>query len=654
MAYSPALGLCVQVAECGQIFTSPDFDLWTPRESGTTNGMRAVAFLGSRIVVTGEAGTVLFADDPSAFQPGTLLDGPTTAWLEAVAASPTLAVAAGDEGYVCTSTNGVHWRKQNSGTTSWLRGASYGAGVFILVGEAGTILRSTNGVSWSKRTSGTLADLNRVAFANGRFTAVGLNGVTLASTNSGLSWFAEHPGALNTLHGAAPAGTDRLLSGEQEMRLWSGGKWTDELARTNGPPAWTYYTCIGVPSYFRVAGHTGLQTEAYAQPDGTWLWNVPNNSVRNWLWDAMHLPAFYIAVGDFGTIMTSGNGVDWTLELPPAQAASSTLLGVGGTTNLLVAAGSGGTVIYSPNLITNIVVTNASGVVTQTISTLGVIWHAGRILSTNDFQAVGTLSNSLYLVAGARGAIYSSSTGAEWNREESPTTNFLSSLAEWPGGLVASGDNGTLLASKDGRSWSLVKAVTGNWLYKVRWLNQALVAVGQNGTILTSTDGATWSLRTSGTGAWLTDAVFIKDTWFVVGLDGTVLSSTDLASWVWRGSITKKDFYAAATDSEQLICAGAEGIILRSPVVPPTTPVLVLNYSGFQTNSGQTFYNVFLFGGKPDQRFSLDRSTNLVNAAWSPGAQLEISDGSGTLYYIETLTGTNLPACEYYRTTARP
>ena len=63
MAYSPMLSLGVQVAERGQIFTSGDLSLWLPRDTFLTNALRAVAFFGPRIVVTGEAGAVLYADD---------------------------------------------------------------------------------------------------------------------------------------------------------------------------------------------------------------------------------------------------------------------------------------------------------------------------------------------------------------------------------------------------------------------------------------------------------------------------------------------------------------------------------------------------------------------------------------------------------------
>src|SRR6266513_2919210 len=87
MAYSPTLGLGVQVAERGQLYTSDNLGTWLPRDSGVTNALRSVAFFGPRTVITGEAGVVLYADSVADFRPGTLLDGPTGDWLEAVAAS---------------------------------------------------------------------------------------------------------------------------------------------------------------------------------------------------------------------------------------------------------------------------------------------------------------------------------------------------------------------------------------------------------------------------------------------------------------------------------------------------------------------------------------------------------------------------------------
>lgn len=653
MAYSPVLSLGVQVAERGQIYTSGDLDLWLPRDTFLTNALRAVTFFGQRIVITGENGVVLYADNVNQFQTGSLLDGPTSDWLEGVTASPSLLVAAGDNGAIYTSTNGVTWKRQNSGTNTWFRGAAWGAQTFVVVGENGGIFSSPNGTNWFRRTSPTGAHLNRVSFAPGRFTAVGDSGVTLSSTNGGVNWFLESSGATNSLQYVTTGGADRLVDGVSEVRLEENKVWSNELAKTNGPPMWTYYSAIGLPGFFLIAGQTGMQAEGYQVSDLPYFWLMPNASVRNWLWDVMHLPAFYIAAGDFGTVMSSGNGVDWTLELTPPSTTNTTFLGIGGNTNLLLAVGDSGTIIYSPNIVTNIVFTNQSGVVvTQTVSTLGVTWYPAPSPTAEDLQAVGVLSNSLFVVGGGNGVLFTSLDGTNWTPRASGTTNLLTSITEWPGGLIAGGDNGTLVTTPDGLDWKKINLNTTNWLYRVRWLNQTLIAVGQKGTILTSADGVTWSNRTSGITAWLNDVAFVGDAWFAIGVNGTVLTSTNLVNWTSRGTLTKKALYGAATDSKQLVLVGVEGVILRSQVVPDLTPVTFLDYTRIATNNAA--YNIFLFGGKPDQRFTLNRTTNVVSSTWTSGTPLEIFDGSGTLYYLETITGTNIPPSEFYRTTLGP
>jgi len=655
MDYSAALGLGVQVAERGQIFVTDDLDLWLPRDTFLTNALRGVAFFGQRLVIVGENGATLYSDDALHFQAGTLLDGPTTDWLESVAAAPFLLVAAGDKGAIYTSTNGVVWKRQNSGQSAWFRGAAFGNGTFAVVGDNGTIITSPNGTNWVKRNAPITQALNRVNFANGRFTAVGNAGVTLSSTNSGTNWFMEATGATNVLQYATTAGVDRLVDGVSEVRLKDGTGWSNELAKATGPPNWTYYSAIGLPGFFLIAGQTGMQSEGYQINGAPYFWLTPYDSVRNWLWSVERLPSVYVAAGDLGAVMTSGNGVDWTLELVPASVTNTTFLGVGGTTNLLLAVGDSGTVIYSPNVMTNIVVTNQTGVVTQTVSALGVIWYAlSDVPTTDSLQGVGVLSNSLYVITGGRGTVLTSPDGTNWTPRVSNTTNLLSSVTEWPGGLVAVGDNGTIVLSANGISWNQRASSTSNWLYRVRWLNGTLIAVGENGTIMTSADGLAWTNRSSGTTSWLTDATFIDDTWFAVGLNGAVLTSTNLANWSGRGTLTKKPLYAAATDGGQFVVVGAEGVILRSQVVPDLTPVSFLGYSRVSTNGPGSAFNVFLFGGSPDQRFTLNRKTNLTDAEWITDAELEIFDGSGTLYYIETVSGTNIPPLEFYRTTLTP
>ena len=356
--------------------------------------------------------------------------------------------------------------------------------------------------------------------------------------------------------------------------------------------------------------------------------------------------------------MTSGNGIDWSLELVPDSVTNSIFLGIGGTTNLLVAAGNQGSLIISPYAETNVMVTNVVGtnvvVTNQVISKLGVDWYDVQPRpTTNDLQGVG-LFGDLYLVTGDNGTVLTSPDGTNWTRRVTPTGALLSSVAASPDIVVATGDNGTIITSRDGANWALQNSRTANWIYRVRYLAGEFIAVGQNGTLMTSADGTNWNSQVSGTTRWLNDVTWIDGTLFAVGTQGTVLTSSNAVDWISRGTITAKSLYAAATDSDQLIAVGIEGIILRSQIVPDLTPVSILSYSRFESTQSSTVNNLFLFGGKADQRFTLDSRLGFETNVWSRGPLLEFYDSSGTFYYLESLPDSNAPPRQFYHGTLTP
>ena len=665
MAYHSPLQLGVQVAELGQIYTSSDLTFWTPRPSGTTLNLRAVTFLtqpATRIIITGENGTVLHGTGVDDFQPGTLIDGPTTDWLEAVTAAPNLAVAVGDQGAIYTSTNGIAWKRQSPSPqiTTWLRGVAYGNGVFVAVGESGFIARSQNGTNWFEVNSGTRVNLNRVSFGNNTFTAVGEQGFTMTSTTGGGSWFIETTGASGELFHAANAIGDRIIVGEEEVRTEETGAWHDELSESNAPPAWTYLANIGLPNYFMIAGRTGLISEGFKTNATSYFWRNEEDNVRHWLFDSFYATNFYVAVGDRATVMTSGNGIDWNLEFVPNPATNAIFLGIGGDTNLLVTAGSGGALMVSPNILTNFsfMVTNSSGGVTTsniTLSSLGVLWHPIEPRPTSDDLQGVTFGHGLYVVSGDNGTMLTSPDGTNWTSQSTPSSALLSGLTSHPGGFVCTGDDGTLLSSPDGTNWTLQTSGTMDWIYKVRCFGNTLLAVGQNGTMLSSSDGLDWQTINAGTSAWLNDVTRVENTYFAVGSQGTVLSSTNLMNWTDRGTITKKALYFASSDATQLVIGGVEGIILRSPIVPDLTPIRILSYARIQSESNpDLIQNLYLFGGKPDQQFTLDRRADLLTSPWTTGTQLEFFQSDGTLFYLEAIQATNAPSQEFYEATLLP
>ena len=643
MAYG--LGLTVAVAERGQIFTSDDLVFWEPRDSGTTNSLRAVAFFGNRLVITGERGTVLYADSLQDFH---ALSLGTDDWLEGLAASTNVLVAVGDNGAIYTSATGTAWARHNTSIANWLTSVAWGQGTFVLAGEGGTIATSANGTNWTRRTSGTVRNLKRVAWVNNQFWVVGDGGLVLNSPNGGVNWSPLSSGATNVLFDAEAGLVDEVVVGDAEVRLRNNAMWSNPLDSTGdfSPAPWTYYNAQWEGSLFLLSGRSGMLVEGFkTNAASAFLWLDRFRSVRNWLWELKRLPGFYVTVGFHGTVMTSVDGIDWSLELVPSSVTNTTFYGVGGNTNLLMACGDNGKVILSPSTFTNLVFTNAAGVLTTNeANTLGIFWHDLPPPTTNTLQGVATFGNQ-FVMTGDLGTVLTSADGTNWTKRTTPTANFLTGVTEFPGGLVAVGKGGTLITSLDGVTWTNRATSTTNWLYRVRYLGGRLIVVGQNGTILTSVDAMSWAKQTSPTTRWLNDVTLLDDTYYVVGVQGTVLASTNTTNWTYVGTITEKSLYGVACHNGQLVATGVEGSIVRSQVIPDPTPIRFLQFSR------QNNQNLYLLAGKPDQRFTLDRSLSLTD--WVPGLVLEFFDRSGTLLLLDAAT-TNPPPTEFYRATATP
>jgi trimeric autotransporter adhesin len=610
-------GTYVAVGEEGQIYITDDLTNWFPCQSGTQVALRAATFLGGRLVIAGESGTILFSDNLSTFY-GEEFD--TTNWLEGVAASTNLVVAVGDNASIYFSTNAVTWNQAGVSFGNWLNGVSYGgANTFVAVGQAGFVATSQNGYTWTEVNSGTKSNLSCVAWTGSRFLAGGDGGVALASTD-GASWQSAAAGASNDIYAAAGTTNSQIVAGEDELRWKGNAGWINELSSSLAAPAptWAYYTATWTTNdadAFIVGGETGML--AIGSNAATSIhWRTPGASVRSTLWQVTHMGTHYFTVGNFGTLMSSEDGIAWTVELTPGT--NSFLLGVGGSsTNYMLAAGTMGTVLWATN---------------------AYEWFQLTSPTTNDLYGV-LFDGGDYMLCGGKGTIFTSPDITTWTKRTTPTANTLSSLALYPGGWVSVGENGTILTSTNRIDWTL-QHVTTNWLWQVKYLNGILVVVGQNGTILTSSDGSNWTQQNSGTTVWLNAADYLPGvSWFAVGDSGTILGSADTTNWTVLNTITYQALYGLSHSQGQLVAVGEEGVIIRSLVVPPTTPVNITEYSRV---SGD---DVFLFAGVPDQQFYLENSTDLTN--WNQEAQLELFNGDPTYLYIST---TNTEPQSFYRT----
>jgi hypothetical protein len=670
MAWNGTLG--VQVCELGQVYTSANLVDWFPQNSNLTNDLEAVAFFGNRIIITGADGAVAYSDDGVNFTASSLH---TTNWIVSVAASSNLVVAVGDNGALYTSTDGANWHLQSPPPDLypyWLLSVAYGNGVFVTTGEQGYIATSKNGTNWTARSIdesyGQLEDVawldttgSHTNFPYKGFWTVSDAGDAFYSTTNGASWTPFNLGAqdpsTNVLYTVAADNVTGLLAGNSEVKLGSMVTnqlvWADQIgsALTNVPP-WTYFAALlDTNGAYELAGYDGMIVQSYVI-DGIYCWNTPYYSARDWLFQITLANGLYVAVGDNVRIMTSGDGADWTVEEVPltnsVSSSNTVFLCVGGTTNLLVAAGSKGSLAVSPNILVPIVETNIDGsLFTNDASSLGVIWYSLPAPSgtTNDLAGICAF-NSNYFLIGGNGTLLNSPDGTNWNTLTSGTANYLSGIAAFTNGLlVLTGNKGTILSSPDGTNWTSHASGTTNWLYRLRCVDGRLLAVGENGAMLTSTDGVDWSSIDSGVTNWLNDAIMISNICYVVGNQGVVLASTNFINWTNIATITTKSLEGAATQNGQLVVVGFEGSILRSQVVPVLTPV---NFVSFGQTGG---YNVFSVAGVVDQQFTLDSTSNLVD--WATGPKLDLFYGNGTLIFYESLP-VPPPAAQFYRCTLVP
>ena len=645
----------IEVGDNGSIHTSQNMVQWFPRESGIEHTLRATVFFNEQAIVAGDDGILLYSESEEQFESGKL-DKPASGNFRALAASSETIVAGGDDGMLYISTDGQKWRKRTFGYNNHIHALIWTGNFFVAVGEGGLVATSANGSSWTKRQSRTNRDLNALAYVNKRLWTVGNDGVVLLSYNYGLSWLAAQSGTDKNLNAVTGTASEVIVAGENVVRkgvldffmYWVDLLEDDEGTNPSPPPDWTYYCAIEVEGKYLLGGRTGMLVDSVRdEEDDEYLyWFSADDSVRNWLWDINRVGDLMVTVGDHATVLSSRDGVAWNLEVTPESAVQSILLGVGGTTNLLVAVGTHGQLLTSHNSWTNVVTQNDLGqAVTNKVNTLGVVWEGADPKPTvNDLQGVVAFGDT-WVVTGGKGTVLTTSDGKKWNTHQAPTTGILTSVEAFKGRFVATGEDGVIVTSPDGADWTAEASGTTEWLYRVRAFDDQLVAVGQAGTILTSTDGDTWAKRASGTGQWLNDVTQVGDAWYVVGANGTVLTSPDLESWEAKGTISGLSLYGALANDGQLLSVGLEGIILRKEIVPRTTPILIRWERAVAADGGIT--NNFGFQGFPGQRFSLDRSADLKT--WEPGPDLELLDGSGVLEY----SNTSSAAREFYRAKLR-
>ncbi len=261
-------------ADSAQVSVSPDGNQWTLVRSPSSITVKDAIFVDGKLVMVGRAGGIL--------------SGPTVTRLEtihagldplfnSVAAGPPGVVAVADTRFIVAfSPDGLSWRGLPLALSSQSRPkfVRYSRGRFVMGGEHGSLWTSPDGETWTSAPLDRDVTLKDLATDGQTEVLTASAGVVLYSTN-GVEWI---PGTV-PYSGSAVA--------------WGGGNW---VCLNSDVPA-SYNTFVLHSTNGREwtkAYVAGVQLKSLTYANGQ-----------------------FVAVGNWGAVATSPDGVAWTKE-PPA------------------------------------------------------------------------------------------------------------------------------------------------------------------------------------------------------------------------------------------------------------------------------------------------------------------------------------------------
>lgn len=582
------------------IFTTEDGATWVRRFT-TNRQLNAIVWNGSQFAAVGGSGAIVTSPDGLNWHEP---PSDVTAWLSAVAWSGSEFVAVGTSGIIVSSNDGVIWRSRPNIVQLPLAAIAWTGTSFVAVGPQGTIVTAgeappgvlrilsqpepqaviageaasfavtlfgTAEVRYQWRRDGTpLAGATRstLNIASVQTTDAGNYDVVITSATSQVT---SRPAALTIIPFSAPSiGTQPAAA-----TIAIAGNATALSVTATGVPSPTYqWSRDGVPipnatnaslgfmaiqpgdagTYsVVVTNRLGAVTSTTAtlsveRPPAAdlsqWHWRNPLPTGHS-LYQVASNDRGFVAVGAAGTIVTSADGVSWTLR---ASGTFKTLRGVTWTGNLFVAVGAAGTLLTSSD---------------------GKDWTPRAAASPAELLAVAASDRQIVAV-GEGGTILSSTNGVAWTQRASPIATTLNGVTFGGGQFVAVGSPRAIFTSADGVTWTDRNYLAESPLLDVAWSGRIYVAVGRDGLVATSVDGVRWVQPfLSFTTHHLTSICWTGDRFLAVAEAGMfgispnrIFSSPDGLTWTAVGNMGA--LLGVTSSGGRHVAVGWDGTILHS------------------------------------------------------------------------------------------
>lgn len=413
----------------------------------------------------------------------------------------------------CTSTDGgATWTAHNDGGFTAAahvgaiahNGQAGAAGLFVAVGRisgVSAIATSPDGVVWTQR-------------GTGGFTRAG------AFTSPAFPLFVEHN---------KQAGADGLWVAHSVLQVCTspdGINWTERLAGTDG---WAV-AAFGAGTFVALAQSNSITTQKVKTSSDGITWIV--GAISDHFWSSVAFGAgLFVAVSTDGTVMTSPDGITWTLRAAAAANAwnSVTYAASLGLFVAVASSGSGNRVMTSPD---------------------GIAWTI-RVSAANNSWVAVTWSASVGLFvaiasSGVGNRVMTSPDGINWTIRVSASDSVWRCVGFGAGLFVALSSSTAGMTSPDGIVWTARTLPATSW-QSIIFAESLFVASGAGAMgIITSADGITWSTPEDVYGA--TGAVVHDGATFVfLTFENDTYTSPDAVTWTFHPGYVNDEFGAGVT-----------------------------------------------------------------------------------------------------------
>lgn len=225
----------------------------------------------------------------------------------------------------------------------------------------------------------------------------------------------------------------------------------------------------------------------------------------------------FIAVGLYSEIDVSDDGISWKPQNTSKIICDNrecNLLGITAYQDRFVAVGDFGTIITSTDD--------------------GQTWTKVNSHTDEALNAITVDKNGRFIAVGLHGVVITSDDGIDWQSGSTNYDYSLRSVAVNNNGtIVIVGDHSTFV-STDGKIWWKTKELPNNILYSVATVDNKFVAVGSGGIVLVSENGQDWNRYISGIGVDLYGVTYSKDHKLFIAVGNSAVVSVSKDGQIWN------------------------------------------------------------------------------------------------------------------------